>query len=277
MGSTRDVEHETDRSTESDAATGSDRKGGSARRRIVGSGRRLFRRLNAFLARQSIVPDRPILDNTDFPFLPRLEENWQAVRDELDRLLEMRDELPSFHEISPDQGRISRGDNWKVFVFWGFGKRSGRNCGRCPRTAELLDGVPGIQSAWFSIIAPGYRIPRHRGVTKGILRIHLGLKVPRDRERCWMEVGRERVTWRDGECIVFDDTFKHSVVNDTVEERVVLIVDFDRPMRTPGRILHRAMIATLKLSPYFRDARRHQQSWEERFEKSYAALERALN
>lgn len=217
------------------------------------------------------------MDKTAFPFVAELEGNWLSVREELDRLLELRQQLPPFHTISPDQARISQGQSWKVFLFWGFGKRSDRNCRICPKTAKLLDRVPGLQSAWFSIISPGYRIPSHRGVTKGILRAHLGLKVPHDYQRCWMDVGDERVIWRAGECVVFDDTWKHSVVNDTDEERVVLIVDFDRPMHWKGVMLHRAMLSGLKLSPYFQDARRNQQAWEETFEGSYAMLEEALN
>src|SRR5262249_60081272 len=85
--------------------------------------------------------------------------------------------------------------------------RSEKNCRRCPATAAALAAVPGLQSALFSIIDPGYRIPAHRGVTKGIIRAHLGLKVPADRDRCFMRVGDQRVTWREGECVVFDDSF----------------------------------------------------------------------
>ncbi len=273
----RDTAPDTDLASRAEAASTARRRKGWARRFVVRGGRRMFRRLNNFLARESKVPDRPLLEKSDFPVIEKLEENWQVVGAELDRMLEMRDELPLFHEISPDQTRISYGANWKVFLLWGFGVRSERNCRRCPQTAALLESVPGLQSAWFSILAPGYQIPAHRGVTKGILRAHLGLRVPQDRESCWMEVGGERVVWRAGEAFVFDDTFKHCVANDTVEERVVLIVDFDRPMRPAGMALHRLMIAALKLSPYFRDARRHQRSWEVKFENAMATMERDLS
>ena len=247
------------------------------RKFIVVRGRRLFRRLNAFLASQSVVPDTPVLSSSAFPFVAELEKHHAEVREELNQLLGMRDSLPSFHEISPDQKRISHADKWKAFVLWGFGERSERNCSRCPKTAALLEKIPRLQSAWFSIIAPGYRIPRHRGVTKGILRVHLGLKVPRERERCRMIVDTETVVWQEGRCVVFDDTCHHEVMNDTDEERVVLLIDFDRPMRLGGRMLHRTMIGLLKMSPYFRDARRNALKWEDRFEKSLSSVERALS
>ena len=62
----------------------------------------------------------------------------------------MRAALPAFHEISPDQKRISKGQHWKTFVLYGFGAKSEKNCSRCPATAALLAGVPGLQSALFS-------------------------------------------------------------------------------------------------------------------------------
>lgn len=244
---------------------------------IVVKGRRLFRRMNSYLAAQSLVPDAAVLDNTAFPFVANLERHHADVREELDRILTMRDGLPSFHEISPDQKRISREDNWKAFMLWGFGERSERNCGRCPKTAALLETIPGLQSAWFSIIGPRYRIPRHRGVTKGIIRVHLSLIVPRERHHCRMIVGTDTVVWQEGRCVVFDDTRHHEVHNDMDEERLVLLIDVDRPMRLGGRIVHRTMVRLLKLSPYFRDAKRSHRRWEESFERRLSAVERDLN
>jgi beta-hydroxylase len=248
-----------------------------ARRIVVRAGKYLFRHLNNFLARQSLVGDTAILDNRHFPFLATLERDWRDIRDELKTVLEHRAALPSFHELSPDQWRISRGDNWKTFVFRAFGESSARNCARCPRTAALLQAVPGLQSAWFSILAPGYHIPAHWGITKGLLRVHLGLIVPRERERCRMSVGDELVVWEEGRCVTFDDTHLHEVHNDTDQERVVLLLDFDRPMKLPGRLAHRAMLRALKLSPYYKDARHNALAWEDRFEKSLASIEKALN
>jgi len=161
-------------------------------------------------------------------------------------------------------------------VLYGFGAKSEKNCGRCSATAALLAGVPGLQSALFSIIDPGYRIPAHRGVTKGIIRAHLGLKVPAERDRCFMRVGDRRVVWREGNCVVFEDSFEHEVQNDTDESRAVLLFDFDRPMRPFGRLLHRTAIWALRHSPYFRDAKRNVAHWEDRFEQSYAAMEASL-
>jgi beta-hydroxylase len=82
--------------------------------------------------------------------------------------------------------------------------------------------VQDLQTAWFSILSPGYHIPAHRGVSKGIVRAHLGLLIPKEAEKCRMRVGDTINVWRPGEIFVFDDTYEHEVWNDTDEERVIL-------------------------------------------------------
>ena len=122
------------------------------------------------------------------------------------------------------------------------------------------------QTAWFSIVAPGYHIPPHKGVSKGILRTHLGLIIPRDAEKCRIHVGGETCVWREGEIFVFDDTFRHEVLNETPDERVILIFDFDRPMRFWGRQLNNLFISLLKLSAYYQEPKSKMKSFEDRFE-----------
>jgi ornithine lipid ester-linked acyl 2-hydroxylase len=238
------------------------------RQRIKKLGMRAIRRLGAFMGRQSLVGDQPVFDAAQFPFLKAFEDNWQAIRAELEDVLKDRKSLPAFHEISPDQKKISRDDRWKTFIFWGFGTPSEVNCKRCPRTAQLLATVPGLQTAWFSILAPGYHIRPHRGVTKGVVRVHLGLIVPEQRDRCVMRVDDQWLTWQEGKCLVFDDTYEHEVSNDTEEERVVLLFDFDRPMRPLGRMVHRLLVWGVKRSAYYKDAKRNMEAWEKSVQRA---------
>ncbi len=233
------------------------------------AGKRMIRGLAGFFAHQSLVEDRPVLDRAPFEaFLVPLEENWREIRSELAVVLANRENLPAFHEISPDQKRISRGGGWKTFVLFGFGERRQVTCNLCPATTRLLEQVPGLQTAFFSILPPHYHIPEHAGVTKSILRVHLGLIVPRQRECCAMRIGDETVVWREGECVVFDDSYRHSVTNDTDETRVVLLFDFDRPMRWPGRAVSKTFLWGLKRTAYFKDALRNQETWEKHFESA---------
>jgi len=248
------------------------------RRRIVKrAGRRFIKRIAELMARQSLVADRPVHDTANYPFIAPIEANWPKIRVELEALLEHRARLPAFHEISPDQKYISHGDNWKVFILFGFGVASERNCARCPETARLLRGVPGLQTALFSILAPHYHIPMHRGVTKSLLRAHLGLVIPKQRESCTMRVGDQTVCWEAGKCVVFDDFYQHEVWNDTDEERVVLIFDFERPMRPLGRLLNAALMWGIKRTAYFKDGERNLRNWDERLESAVQTADRMMD
>lgn len=221
--------------------------------------------LHVRIARASLVGDRPIFDNQAFPWVPALEAQTPAIRDELERLLQDRERLPAFHEISPDVGMITGDKHWKTFVFMGYGMRSARNLARCPATAQALRGIPGVRTAFFSILEPGKRIPLHKGPYNGVLRLHLGLRVPQPRERCWIEVDGQRYHWREGEAVIFDDLYPHQVHNDTAGLRAVLFVDFERPCRAPVRWLNRLVLALAPMSDEIRRGKANHDAWEQAY------------
>ncbi|MEZ5830380.1 MAG: aspartyl/asparaginyl beta-hydroxylase domain-containing protein [Dongiaceae bacterium] len=208
-------------------------------------------------SRQSLVPDVPFIPNKYFPFVAELEANWQEVRAELEVILQDRERIPFLDKISPDQARISHSQKWRAYFLWGLGEELTGNTARCPKTAAMLRKVPGLRSAWFSILAPNYRIKPHRGITKGVLRSHLGLVVPQKWRLCRMVVDGQPVHWHEGKCFVFDDSMLHRVSNGSDEERAILLFDFDRPMRWPSSMLNRLAMSLMKRTAYYRDARRN--------------------
>ena len=114
-------------------------------------------------------------DTAQYPWNRRFEEGWREIRAELDRVLEERDGIHPFHVVSEEQRPVTSDDKWSVFVFYVYGTQIDANCRRCPRTAALLAGMPGLRNAMFSILAAGKRIPPHRGIYNGLLRFHLAL------------------------------------------------------------------------------------------------------
>ncbi len=227
-------------------------------------GRIVLRAVDRFLARHSIVPTTPFLPPQAFPQVPPLEANWHTIRDELDEVLRHPEAIPAFHEMSPDQVRISHGDHWKTYVLYVFGKRIDENCRACPRTAAILDGMRDLRNAWFSILAPGYHIPPHRGPTRALVRCHLGLRIPANAEDCWIRVGDEVRHWQAGRCLCFDDTFEHEVRNATPEARVVLFVDIDRPLDRFAEPCRNALLSLLRASAYVRKPLANLRRWNRR-------------
>ncbi len=228
----------------------------------------LLDRLDRLVARFSAVGDPPVFDDRDFLWAAGLEAHWRTIRRELDAVLERRDALPNFQDISTDQATITDDDRWKTYFLYGFGFRSDANCERCPETARLVAAVPGMQTAMFSILAPGKHIPEHNGPYKGVIRYHLGIKVPRDAARCRIRIGDSVATWREGESLIFDDTYEHEVWNDTDEERVVLFLDIVRPLRFPLNVVNAIVLKAIAVSPFIQDAKRRHRAWEEGFEAS---------
>jgi len=246
---------------QSDTGSRSRQRRGGVRGLVIKAGKHTLRKVGEFQARHSRVATTPILDNGEFPWTGELEAGWRTIRSELDAVLERPQDIPAFHQLSPDQQRISKGDNWKTYAFRVYGNRVDENCRACPATAALLDRLPGLQNAWFSILAPRYHIPPHRGPTRAVIRCHLGLKVPADAEQCWLRVDDVICHWQEGRCLVFDDTYEHEVRNDTDEVRVVLFLDFDRPMDLPGRLLNRLVVGAIRTSAYVKDPLRNLARW----------------
>ncbi len=221
--------------------------------------------IERFIGKRSLVGDATFFANDHFPWIEEIEANWTTIRGELEKVLEDREALPNFQDISRDQIEITDDDNWKTFFLFGYGFRAKLGTEMCPKTAELMQRIPGMTTAMFSILSPRKHILDHRGPYKGVLRYHLGLIVPRDAEDCRIRVGEDFRHWLQGESMVFDDTYNHEVWNDTDETRVVLFVDVLRPLPFPESLINRAIVKAISYSPFVLDAKRNQEAWERRY------------
>lgn len=231
------------------------------RKLVIRSGKHFLRWLGRFQARHSRVPATPVLSNEIFDWVPMLETATPQIQQELEGVLRKPEDIPAFHQLSPDQKKISKEDNWKTFALNVFGQPVSENCAQCPETASVIAAIPGVQNAFFSILAPQYHIPPHKGPTRALIRCHLALVVPRDADQCWLRVDDERCHWREGEVLLFDDTYEHEVYNNTDEQRVVLFMDIDRPMNWLGSFVNGALLRLLKMSTYVKTPMRNLARW----------------
>jgi ornithine lipid ester-linked acyl 2-hydroxylase len=236
----------------------------------IAVGERVLAPVERFIGRRSLVGDATFFDLELFPWAARVEESWEVIRDELQHVLEDRDALPNFQDISKDQIEITDDDRWKTYFLYGYGFAADLGVETCPRTAALMREIPGMTTAMFSILSPRKHILDHRGPYKGVLRYHLGLLVPEQAEACRIRVGDDFRHWREGQGMVFDDTFNHEVWNDTDETRVVLFVDVLRPLPEPEATINRWIVKAIGYSPFVLDAKRNQQAWERRYRERRA-------
>jgi ornithine lipid ester-linked acyl 2-hydroxylase len=184
---------------------------------------------------------------------------------ELDRVLTRKDELPGFHELAADVAAISQDRGWKTFVLAGYGFRSAKNIAACPRTWATCQNIPGLTTVMFSILEPNKHLPPHRGPYNGVLRLHLGLIVPEPREELGIRVDKDVYRWREGEAVIFDDAYEHEAWNRTQHTRMVLFVDFRKPLRFPANILNWLLLHLAVFTPFIREGMDNQKAWEKKF------------
>lgn len=234
---------------------------------IFRTGKKLRHKVSALVARSSKVGDQPVFDPALFPWIAELERRAPDIRGELLSILAHRDAIPPLAELSPDHRRIAPPAKWKSFFLQGYGYRVEENLRRCPHTAEAIARIPGLNSAFFSILDPGTHIPRHRGVTKAIMTAHLGLVVPADPAACRMQLADQMLHWAEGRTLVFDDTFHHEVWNDSDQLRAVLLIQFRRPVGLVGRLVGGLFLYGIRRSGFVQDARAQMGRWENRMQK----------
>jgi aspartyl/asparaginyl beta-hydroxylase (cupin superfamily) len=90
--------------------------------------------------------------------------------------------------------------------------------------------------------------------------------VPGSPGQCRIRVGEDIRPWVEGKSLVFDDTFEHEAWNDTDGTRVVLFVDFKRPLKGIARVFNEIVLKLIGFSPFIQDARVRHNAWEKRFE-----------
>lgn len=229
-------------------------------------------KLNDVAARYSLIPNEPVLDASLFDWTAEIAQHWEDIRDEALAIYQHVDAIPPLRRISPDHRRIAQDDRWRSFFLIGYGNEAPQNLARAPRTARMIRSIPNLNSAFFSILAPGAHIARHRGVSKSFFTAHLGLSVPADVQACRMSVADRSVGWADGKWTIFDDTYEHEVWNDTDEPRIILLCQVGRPLRAPGSWMARAFDFYIRRSPFVAEAKRELGQWEEAMREAEARV-----
>lgn len=229
--------------------------GRKKQRGLIAFGKKARHSINRFLAKTSLIPNDPFIDPRWIPGIDRLASDWTSIRAELDGLMATRSNIPPLGSISPDHRRIAPNDAWRSFFFVGHGFRVVDNCQRCPKTAALIDQVPGVVVAFFSIFEPHTHVPPHRGVTKAMLNVHLPLIVPTGPGKCELWANEQVRNWHEGELLVLDETWQHEAFNLTDEVRVVLFLQVKRPMRWHGRLVGNLFLWAMRQTSYVKDAR----------------------
>jgi beta-hydroxylase len=193
---------------------------------------------NALMYMFSAVPNKPFIDVSQFPDLKPLTDNWQMLREEALKLF--------------DEGHIRAAAKYNDLGFNSFYRRGWKRFyvkwynqplpsaqALCPKTVALVQSIPSINGAMFALLPAGGDLGKHRDPFAGSLRYHLGLSTPNS-DACRIWVDGQEYSWRDGEAVMFDETFIHWAENKTDTLRVILFADIERPLtnRVMAKINH---------------------------------------
>jgi beta-hydroxylase len=185
--------------------------------------------INVLMHMFSRVPNTPFVPLTELPELAPLQRNWRVIRAEAESLLALKKIKAAGPNDDPNfSAFVKRG--WKYFFLKWYDAIHPSAQRLCPQTFELLQSIPSIKVATFAELPAGGKLSQHRDPFAGWLRYHLGLATPND-EGCFIEVDGQRYTWRDGQALIFDETYIHWANNSSDDGRIVLLCDIERPMR----------------------------------------------
>ncbi|XP_026841320.1 aspartyl/asparaginyl beta-hydroxylase isoform X5 [Drosophila persimilis] len=159
--------------------------------------------------------------------LRKLQHNWISIREEALALLSHRGYFEDETENLRHMGI------WQQFELFAKGQLIRKNCQRAPITCSLLKEFPESSGCRrgqvkFSVMQAETHVWPHCGPTNCRLRAHLTLVAP-EPERTSLRVAEQERTWREGELIIFDDSFEHEVWHNGTRPRLVLILDMWHP------------------------------------------------
>lgn len=190
-------------------------------------------KVNKFYGRYLGYENRPTYFDIQqtFPSLNSITQHVETIRAEFEGVLANTPQLPRYHDIDPGEAAISdtTEKNWNVFMLYLLGYQLQEARTLCPDLCKLLEGIPNLIQAFFSILEPGKSIPLHEGPYLGYLRYHLGIHIPENNPP-HIIVNNQPYTWREDEAVLFDDSWPHEVRNNSDDYRAVLIIDVLRPM-----------------------------------------------
>ena len=190
-----------------------------------------------------------------FPrFQNELEQAFPVIRDEyLSFKRQMEVEIRPIDEISNDQAELNQDKKWKAAFLYAYNQENEKFLSFFPALQSLVRRYPEIKLMMFSTLESGKHIPPHVGRNHAVYRLQLGIHIPFP-DQTELRVNQTRVQLKEGEIFIFDDTFEHEASNQSVADRTVLIIDYEKTAIFPFNLLTKKYLGRISNSSYIQDA-----------------------
>ena len=135
----------------------------------------------------------------------------------------------------PETNLYQNNGQWKIFPFYAFGIWVDSNCSQCSAIYNFLKSIKGLKLATLSKLSPHMKLTIHRGWgnhSNNVIRCHYGLIIP---DNSYIAVSNDEhynyklQYHKQFEWLIFDDSKWHWAENQSESDRVVLIIDIERP------------------------------------------------
>ena len=185
--------------------------------------------------------NKAIISLSRYPELQQIAENKQIIIEELKNIIDKNIWIlyKKLHEekiISKDYNseeinkldssinkyylNSSKTPEWKVIILIYNGNFISNSKKMFPKTIEILQKIKYIRMAGISCLEAGGYIPPHNDEGFERYRYHLPLIIP---ENCGIKINN--IDYNFDKEFIFDDTYIHSVWNNSNKPRFVLIID----------------------------------------------------
>lgn len=164
-------------------------------------------------------------DVTEFEWSAGLELHTENICNELNQNINNK----FWMNEHPDYVSANETKAWQTLTLMFWGIKNEKLIKSFPETFKIISGVPGLITAQFSMLKGMTNIKPHKGYSSMVLRSHLPLLVPKEADKCAINIEEESRNWQKGKLLIFDDSFMHSAWNNSTENRIVLMFDFIKP------------------------------------------------
>jgi aspartate beta-hydroxylase len=176
---------------------------------------------------------KPWHDTANFPMCAKLEQSWEAIREEMKNALEHRRGFQQYVlkgtdlQKDPNSGAPKE---WKALYLKEHTEEFPENRLMCPETLKIIaDELRVANYVYFSALDPGGHAGPYYASYSWTFNIQMGLIVP---ETCGVRVKDETRRWEEGKCLVFDASFAHEAWNKADSTMFILVITTYHPNLT---------------------------------------------
>lgn len=162
-------------------------------------------------------------------FYQELELNFLDIQTEILELLKEYDGLPMIEldDVQKSLGKDAYG--WKP-LWIKFLDQWSDITDNLPTLTRIAKKYPDLLLLHASVMEPNTFLQPHYGISKGVWRLHFGIKIPEGNVR--LNLCGKLIAWQNGKGFIWDDTLPHADWNYSSEKRIIIFADIPRHFKS---------------------------------------------